>query len=595
MNMKVHRLSWLAFVCALLMVLSVSSYAFASDLFVLQSPVDRELESISTESSETEVDEGVAEEESVHESEAAETQVSDGSDLGQESQQIDSYESDVVDPSSDEELQEEDSSKADLECPPTPSNSPPIADAGGPYYANIEEDITFDGSGSYDPDGEITGYRWDFENDGNYDTGWLSSPYVTHSYSISGDKTIKLQVKDDGDYLGMDILYDEDLADVYINFNPVAIIDPSVIYAKVNDLLTFYGSNSSDPDGYIDSYEWFIQNEEGNWEFKGNGVIFETSFDEVDSYWVRLYVYDDDEASDYTDSIVYIDNGESPLAVVNLTDYGEVDQEILFDGSLSWDPDGSIIDWSWDFGDENTGSGKYTTHNYTSSGGKMVTLIVTDDDGNEHSVTDIILISSSDGAPYSQSSTTIPINSNISPYNNEASTSFSIYSANSLKIKILQRLSKKLSSLPDNSLILEKISSKLETLSNQSGTEMSNSGINFTIAFSYTPYPCEEDEPITFNGYVTHGGTPPFEYFWDFENDATWDEYSDSAVHVYNEPGNYIVVFKVKDSNNLTETVEQNIEVLEDTGVGVVVVASSPNATTTISSTTSSSFGNLSL
>lgn len=52
-----------------------------------------------------------------------------------------------------------------------------------------------------------------------------------------------------------------------------------------------------------------------------------------------------------------------------------------FDGSASADPDGSVVAWSWDFGDGGIASGPTATHTYSSAGAFMVTLTVSDDDG----------------------------------------------------------------------------------------------------------------------------------------------------------------------------------------------------------------------
>ena len=78
-------------------------------------------------------------------------------------------------------------------------NQPPIADADGPYSGTVGEDIIFNASDSYDPDGDIVGYRWDWTNDGVWDTNWSSSPITTHCYFTAGNYTVRLQVKDDRD------------------------------------------------------------------------------------------------------------------------------------------------------------------------------------------------------------------------------------------------------------------------------------------------------------------------------------------------------------------------------------------------------------
>ena len=60
---------------------------------------------------------------------------------------------------------------------------------------------------------------------------------------------------------------------------------------------------------------------------------------------------------------------------------GFVDEELTFDGSLSFDSDGSIVSWSWNFGDGNIANGEITTHAYSSIRTYLVTLIVSDNQG----------------------------------------------------------------------------------------------------------------------------------------------------------------------------------------------------------------------
>jgi PKD repeat protein len=52
-----------------------------------------------------------------------------------------------------------------------------------------------------------------------------------------------------------------------------------------------------------------------------------------------------------------------------------------FDGSGSTDIDGTIVSYSWSFGDGQNGTGAATTRTYATSGTYNVTLTVTDDDG----------------------------------------------------------------------------------------------------------------------------------------------------------------------------------------------------------------------
>ena len=57
---------------------------------------------------------------------------------------------------------------------------------------------------------------------------------------------------------------------------------------------------------------------------------------------------------------------------------------LTFDGSKSYDPDGQVVEWRWDFGDgftERT-STPTTTHAYKAPGVYNASLVVVDNDGN---------------------------------------------------------------------------------------------------------------------------------------------------------------------------------------------------------------------
>jgi len=66
-----------------------------------------------------------------------------------------------------------------------------------------------------------------------------------------------------------------------------------------------------------------------------------------------------------------------------------------FDGSGSSDPDGTIENWYWSFGDSGTGSGATTSHLYTSADTYVATLTVTDNDG----ATDVDTVTITVGPP----------------------------------------------------------------------------------------------------------------------------------------------------------------------------------------------------
>ncbi len=88
-----------------------------------------------------------------------------------------------------------------------PENDPPVAVLNAvPSTAVVDVNVILDGSGSYDPDGSITKYEWDWTNDGTYDYNETSGSAgdgafdgnTVHAYSSPGTYTAKLRVTDDG-------------------------------------------------------------------------------------------------------------------------------------------------------------------------------------------------------------------------------------------------------------------------------------------------------------------------------------------------------------------------------------------------------------
>ncbi|WP_410508920.1 S8 family serine peptidase [Methanosarcina hadiensis] len=80
-----------------------------------------------------------------------------------------------------------------------PVNNPPVAEAGGPYTGTTGTAVTFDGSASYDSDGSIASYNWDF---GDGSTG--SGATTKHIYLATGTYTVTLKVTDDKNAVGTD-------------------------------------------------------------------------------------------------------------------------------------------------------------------------------------------------------------------------------------------------------------------------------------------------------------------------------------------------------------------------------------------------------
>jgi PKD repeat protein len=85
-------------------------------------------------------------------------------------------------------------------------------------------------------------------------------------------------------------------------------------------------------------------------------------------------------------------------------DYAPTDifanQKVTFDASTSYDPDGAITKYNWDFGDGTKVAGVIVMHSYTAQGKYNVVLTVTDDAGLTNSKSNEITVEETENAIY---------------------------------------------------------------------------------------------------------------------------------------------------------------------------------------------------
>jgi chitodextrinase len=74
---------------------------------------------------------------------------------------------------------------------PDLDNHPPVADIDAPSFVRRDRPARFDGGNSYDPDGKIVGWTWDF-GDGHH----MSGKVVEHSFINPGVYQVSLTVVD---------------------------------------------------------------------------------------------------------------------------------------------------------------------------------------------------------------------------------------------------------------------------------------------------------------------------------------------------------------------------------------------------------------
>jgi len=162
-----------------------------------------------------------------------------------------------------------------------------------------------------------------------------------------------------------------------------------------------FNDRSTDSDGYIVSWSWdfgdgktsTLQN--ATHQYADNG-----------SYIATLTVVDDDEAVNQVSRKISVLNVGPTASFSFFSPFlPKINDTILFT-DMSIDTDGTVVSWSWDFGDGNTSNMRSPAHNYTAGGTYLVSLKVTENDGASDTATEYvtIFISTSPGDDFQRSS-----------------------------------------------------------------------------------------------------------------------------------------------------------------------------------------------
>ena len=223
-------------------------------------------------------------------------------------------------------------------------DEPPIADAGGPYADRVGGEMTFDGSGSYDPNGtELAEYIWDF---GDGSTGQGVKP--DHTYTSPGVYNVTLMVSDGKQYS------DPDATMSVISIQTVQVDlgqGWSIISLPVNPLDGSLPTVLASIDGLYNSL-WTYDATTGDWLFYypngvNNGL---TVMEPGRGYWI-------DMAEPATLIIAMLSIADQPIALKkgwNMVGYSSLvsqpraDAMIPIDGMYDsvWTYYNAIDDWS---------------------------------------------------------------------------------------------------------------------------------------------------------------------------------------------------------------------------------------------------------
>jgi len=124
-----------------------------------------------------------------------------------------------------------------------------------------ETNFNFDASATTDniSNSILIQIRWDWDNDGNYDTSWSTDKTANHQYSIGGgNKAVKLEAKDAAGNTN------STTKQIYVNTRPVASFNVTPKTGDITDTFTFDASACSD-------YEDNASTLQIRWDWDGDG------------------------------------------------------------------------------------------------------------------------------------------------------------------------------------------------------------------------------------------------------------------------------------------------------------------------------------
>jgi hypothetical protein len=220
-------------------------------------------------------------------------------------------------------------------------NDPPVADANGPYMASEGTAVNFDASGSSDVDGDNLQYRWDFDDDGTWDTTWSNSPLASNTWYDNRTGTTRVEVSDG-------LLSDNVTASVIIyNVAPFLDAGPNqIIYSGDNVTVDASFIDPGTLDTHTATIDW------GDGSASEPGTVIESAgsgsvtgshrYTALGSYTITVTVTDDDGGSSsdsfqvevrtvtvtidikpgsYPNSINLGSNGRIPVAIITTADF----------------------------------------------------------------------------------------------------------------------------------------------------------------------------------------------------------------------------------------------------------------------------------
>jgi PKD repeat protein len=441
------------------------------------------------------------------------------------------------------------------------ANQAPTAIANGtPGSGKAPLTVSFSSDGSVDSDGTIASYSWNFGDGSPLD----SSANPSHTYTTPSSYIAVLTVTDN------DGATDQGFVAVNVgnpNVPPVAQAAATPSSGKAPLHVALSSGGSSDSDGTIVGYSWDF----------GDGSAVDTSANPshtyaAGTYTAKLTVTDDDGAMNTVPVTITSNANVAPTAQAAATpSSGKAPLHVALSSSGSTDSDGTIVGYSWDFGDGSAlDSSANPSHTYAAAGTYTAKLTVTDDDGASNSTTvsitavaNVAPTAHASGTPTSgKTPLTVSFSSSGSTDSDGTITGYSWDFGDGSSLDT--------SANPSHTYATAgTYTAKLTVTDDDGATDSGTVSVHVadnlppTAVAAATPAsgPAPLAVSLSSTGSVDPDGTIA-SYDWDF-GDSSPHASTGSATHTYTAAGVYTATLKVTDDNGATGTATATVTVTD--------------------------------
>ncbi len=298
-------------------------------------------------------------------------------------------------------------------------NLPPVAVPPRNQQGRQNVSMVFDGTRSFDPNGDNLTFEWDFDElDGLTPGGDANGSVVSWIFWTTGVFNVTLIVSDgsasDSGLTSAIIIPDNGTLIPGVNVPPVAVAEGDQ-FGVVNTVFQFNANRSFDADGDSMRFMWDFDSDDGSTTtINAEGEVAYHTYRATGLYNVTLTVTDPQGQDTDTLRVIVTDelggvpgiSGIPPIAIISEPIPGsryDINELVHFNGTLSFDPDGNSVDCQWTFspvqGPGTDVAGCEADYAYAEGGLKEILLLVQDVDGIITGNTVTIFVNGSSGGP----------------------------------------------------------------------------------------------------------------------------------------------------------------------------------------------------